>query len=64
MVTEDHDDEKIASEFWTSGENFYGIAFVLRQGVSLGALINDLEMIAACSEVDEIINRIVYVPLK
>lgn len=64
LVTEDHDYEKIATEFWTSNESFYGIAFVLRWGVSFGALIDDLELLARCSELDEVINRIVYIPLK
>src|SRR5262245_55272948 len=55
LVTEDHDYESIAAEFWSNSESFYGIAFVIRWGVSFGTLIGDLEMLATCAEVDEVI---------
>ena len=64
MVTEDHDYERIAIEFWTSGEDFYGIAFVVRKGTTFGLLIADLEALAACLEVDEVFNLINYIPLR
>jgi hypothetical protein len=64
FVTEDHDYERIAGEFWARGETFFGIAFMLRRGVSYGVLINELEMLASCLEVDEVMNRIIYIPLK
>lgn len=64
LVTEDHDYERIATEFWTSGESFYGIAFVVRKGTTFGVLIADLEALAVCLEVDEVFNLINYIPLR
>ncbi len=64
MVTEDHDFERIATEFWTSGVSFYGIAFVIRRGTIFGTIIADLEMLAVCFEIDEILNRVEYIPLR
>ena len=64
MVTEDHDFERLANEFWVSSEGFYGIAFILRQGVSFGVLIDHLELLVTGSEVDEVINRLIYIPMR
>ena len=64
IVTEDHDYERSAVDFWSRGENFYGIAFITRRGTTFGVIIADLETLAVCSEVDEVINRINYIPLR
>ena len=64
VVTQDEDYKAIAAKCWADGTDFFGISFVDRYEISLGTIITDLELLAKCTEVDEIINQIAYIPLK
>jgi hypothetical protein len=63
LFTQDQDSLRIASHRQGAGLPFAGILFAHQQGASLGRLIDDLELIAACGEPGEFANRVTYLPL-
>ncbi len=63
LFTQDQDFLQIASERQEAGLSFVGILFAHQRGASLGQLVEDLELIAACGKREEFSNLIVYLPL-
>ena len=63
LVTHDTDFHRIGAEWQASGREFAGIVFA-PQGTAFGLMIDDLELIAACSESAETRNRVMRIPLK
>jgi hypothetical protein len=63
LFTQDQDFLRIASERQEAGLSFVGILFAHQRGVSLGQLVEDLELIASCGEPAEFGDRLVYLPL-
>jgi hypothetical protein len=47
-----------------TGEPFGGVIYAPQLGVTIGQCIDDLELIAQCSNPDEWLNRVDYLPLK
>jgi hypothetical protein len=47
-----------------SGEQFAGLLYAQQSRVSVGQLINDLELIAKIYDPPEMLNRVEYLPLK
>jgi hypothetical protein len=63
LFSQDQDLLRIAAEWQSRGRAFSGIVFSLQQGVSLGALAQDLELLLLCSLPEEIRNSVIYLPL-
>ncbi|MGD9853324.1 MAG: DUF5615 family PIN-like protein [Planctomycetaceae bacterium] len=63
MVTYDDDFLAEAAMRLRTGEHFGGMVFVHPTGLTLGQLIEQLQIIAECMTLREIQNQIVYVPL-
>jgi hypothetical protein len=64
LFTQDQDLLRIASAQQETGESFPGILFAAQEGVSLGVLIADLELLLSCCEADELAGRVTYLPLR
>ncbi len=64
FFTQDEDFLNIASRWQQSGAHFIGILFAHQQGASLGRLVEDIELIAMCCDLQELSNRVTYLPLK
>jgi hypothetical protein len=58
LFTQDQDFLRIASARQGSGIRFTGILFAHQQGTSLGRLIDDIELLAACGEPGEFADRV------
>ena len=43
---------------------FSGVVYAPHQAVSLGGLANDLELIVTCCDLEELQDRVVYLPLR
>jgi hypothetical protein len=63
LFTQDEDFLRIAAQWQRAGSQFTGILYAHQQGASLGRLIEDIELIATCSEPDELSSRVTYLPL-
>lgn len=64
LFTQDQDFLRIASDRQGAGIPFAGILFAHQQGASLGRIVDDIEVIAACGEAAELANRVTYLPLR
>jgi Domain of unknown function (DUF5615) len=64
LFTQDEDFLKIAPNWHSEGKPFVGIAYSHQIGVSIGRLIEDLELLALCATEDELHNRVIYLPLR
>jgi hypothetical protein len=63
LVSQDRDFTVIASRWLRSGRSFAGYARVPQRGMSIGAIIEQLEMLAKASEPDQVQNQVFYLPL-
>ena len=64
LFSQDQDFLVIAAEWQREGRRFAGILFAAQQGVSLGRLAADLELLLTCCEPDELRDRVTYLPLR
>ncbi len=64
LFSQDQDFLHIAAAWQQSGWPFTGVLFAHQQGVSLGRLIDDLELVLTCCAPDELRNRVTYLPLR
>jgi hypothetical protein len=64
LFSQDKDLLREAQKRQQIGEAFGGVIYAPQLGVSIGQCIDDLELIAQCSEPDEWLNRVDYLPLK
>ena len=64
LFSQDKDLLREAQKRQQSGESFGGVIYAPQLGVSIGQCTDDLELIAQCSEPDEWLNRVDYLPLK
>ena len=62
--SQDQDFLRIAAECQLQGRPFVGVLFAAQQGVSLGRLANDLELILTCCESEELRDWVTYLPLR
>jgi hypothetical protein len=46
------------------GMLFYGIIYAHQLRISIGACVNDLELIAKVADPDDLINGVIFLPLK
>ena len=63
MVSEDDDFVIIANRWLREGRSFAGLAKGKQLNQSIGRAIEDLMIVAECYEPEEMINRIVRIPL-
>ena len=63
LFSQDDDLLKEAQRRQVSGEPFVGVVFGHQVRVSIGQAIEDLEVIAQASELEEFANRVEYLPL-
>lgn len=63
VFTQDDDFLTIAQARQNGGAAFSGVVYVKQQTVSIGDCIRDLEIIAAASSPDDMMNKVEYLPL-
>ena len=63
LFSQDQDFLRIAVEWQRAGRPFVGILFAAQQGVSLGRLTDDLELLQML-EPEELRDRVTYLPLR
>jgi Domain of unknown function (DUF5615) len=63
LFTQDSDFLRIAAEWQQTGRAFPGVVFAHQQGVSIGPLIEDLELLLTCCGINELESRVTYLPL-
>src|SRR4051794_40104345 len=63
LFSQDQDLLAIAANWQASGRQFPGLTFAAQSGTSIGQLIDDLHLIAACCGHEELVNSVIYVPL-
>jgi hypothetical protein len=64
LFSQDRDFLRIAAEWQRQGRPFPGILFAPQQGVSLGRLADDLELVLTCCAPEELHSRVTYLPLR
>jgi hypothetical protein len=64
LFSQDQDFLRIAAEWQRAGRSFAGIFFAAQQGVSLGRLADDLELLLTCCATEELRGRVIYLPLR
>lgn len=64
LFSQDQDFLRIAAEWQRAGRTFVGVIFAVQQGVSLGLLAEDLELLLTCCEPEELRDRVTYLPLR
>lgn len=63
LFSQDDDLLVEATRRQTAGIPFHGVIYTRQLPISIGAWIQDLEIIAKTGEVDDLLNTIVYLPL-
>lgn len=64
LFSQDQDFLRIAAEWQRAGRTFVGVIFAVQQGVSLGLLADDLELLLTCCDPEELRDRVTYLPLR
>jgi hypothetical protein len=63
LFSQDQDFLRIAAEWQAMGRWFPGVLFSPQRGVSLGRLAADAELLLTCCDLQEVENRVTYLPL-
>lgn len=63
LVTQDDDLFSIAASRLQDGKNFAGLVYSHQMRITIGQMIDDLELIAQVNEPAEMVNKIEYLPL-
>jgi hypothetical protein len=63
LVTHDEDFLVLAAAWQATGWEFSGIVFAPQMGASIGRYIDDLELIAVCSDMTEMLSQVQRLPL-
>ena len=64
LFTQDDDLLAVASQWQQQGREFAGVIYSHQLGPGIGDIIEELELIAACTTEDEVRNRVIYLPLQ
>ena len=64
LFSQDEDLLRVATHWQRTGRPFAGLVFAHQLGISIGRSIEDLELLAGCCSVEELFNRIIYLPLR
>jgi hypothetical protein len=62
LVSNDKDFSAITTRRLRDGQHFAGIVRSRQEGISIGAMIHDLEIIASVMEPDEMVDQIMFAP--
>ena len=62
FVSQDQDLLRIGRRRQTSGQDFFGIAFVEQEHINIGKVVEYLELVAHLMTMDEMHNHVEYVP--
>jgi hypothetical protein len=63
VYTNDADFLEIADRWLREGRSFAGIVFAQQQRMGIGKTIDDLEMIAQVLDLENMLNRVQFLPL-
>ncbi len=63
LFTQDEDLLKIAAVWQLQSRMFSGIVYAHQLGPGIGRIIEDLALLSLCAEQDEVLNRVLYLPL-
>ena len=63
LFTQDEDLLAIAARWQAASRRFGGLIYAYQLGPGIGEVIEDLELLCVCSEVNEVANQISYLPL-
>ena len=64
LFSQDEDLLGIATEWQRTDRSFSGLIFSHQQGATIGQCVDDLELLAQCCSPDELVRRVVYLPLR
>jgi hypothetical protein len=64
FFSQDQDFLRIAAQWQRTGRSFAGLVYAAQQGVSLGRLADDLELLMTCCNAEELRDRVTYLPLR
>jgi hypothetical protein len=63
LITQDDDLLAIAAEWQQEGHEFAGVIYSHQLGLGIGEFIEELELIASCSDDAELRNLLLFLPL-
>ena len=64
LFTQDDDLLRIAADWQTTGRGFHGVIYAHQLSAGIGRLVHDLELVLTCCAMNELANRVTYLPLK
>ena len=64
LFTQDDDLLSEAARRHKEGILFHGVVYAHQLRISIGACVNDLELIVKAADPDELINSVIFLPLK
>jgi len=64
LFTQDDDLLSEAARRHKEGILFHGVVYAHQLRISIGGCVNDLELIAKAADPDELINSVIFLPLK
>jgi hypothetical protein len=64
LLTEDSDFYRITARWWRNGRDFAGVIHIDQDAAPISRLIEDLALIVTSHALDELRNRLVYVPIR
>jgi len=64
LLSQDVDLLEIARDWQKSKRTFFGLIFASQEGISIGRLIEDVELLMRCCPDEEFLNATIFVPLR
>lgn len=64
LFSQDTDLLAIANEWQQANRSFPGVVYAPQLGISIGRLIQDLELLALYAEPEELTDRVIHIPLR
>jgi predicted nuclease of predicted toxin-antitoxin system len=64
LFSQDSDLLQLARRWQTEGQIFAGLVFAHEERTSIGRCIDDLELIAQSCSRDEVVNQVIFIPLR
>lgn len=63
FYTQDEDFLRIGAEWQSASVDFVGIVYCHQQRLGVGAQVDQLELVAICSDIEDVRNRVRHLPL-
>lgn len=64
LFSQDEDLLVIATDWQSSGRDFAGLIYAHQLGLGIGEIVEDLELYCICADLEEVRNRVIYLPLR